>query len=152
MKGKKMTLLTRAAMAVLIVLAVLVTVGCKDEDSPFHRQAIKPEQNNPQWRYYHNYSMYEHEYRLLIQYVHENRSGVRASWSRLKEYLLSMKENMPEEKGFEFLEVYDSFDRAISDHLEKYRSGEATAGRLDSLNYKIEKDFHYTRVWPDWKP
>ncbi|GAB4152007.1 MAG: hypothetical protein Kow00107_02600 [Planctomycetota bacterium] len=142
----------RIFLAAIAIFAVLSLSACKDEDNPFRRKPVTPEQNNPQWRYYHNYKMFEHESRVLKDYLTGNRNAVRASWARLKEYLLSMKENMPEDKGFEFLELYDAYDKAISDHLEKYRSGEATLSRVESLNYRIEKDYHYSKVWPDWRP
>ncbi len=147
-----MNRIPRLILFAAVLLALVLTSGCKEEDNPFRRQPVTAEQNTPQWRYYHNYKMFEYESRNMGTALSRGRTAVDASWVRLREYLTSMRDNMPEEMAFEFLELTDSYDRVMTDYLDNHKSPNLTSNKLESLNDRITGKYHYSKVWPDWKP
>lgn len=138
----------RVYIAFFCILIALTACGCDDENSPMKRKPLTEEQNTPEWRYSFNYSMFNHEYRVLSDSLETSRVRALSSWSRLREYLVSMKENLPADKSFEFLDIVNSFDSIMSTYINDRKPGSLVAMRLSTPYKQIERDYKPSKIYP----
>ncbi len=136
----------------LLVLAASSLSGCKEEDNPFRRRPLAPENDTPQWRYYHNYSMFLHEHGVLEKALEATMVQVKASWARLREYLIGMRDNLPPDRAFDFLQIFKEYEEvmgACTDYRVNFR---AALFRVRSLRKRIERRFSPKKIYPDFRP
>ncbi|MFA4985172.1 MAG: hypothetical protein WC712_01180 [Candidatus Brocadiia bacterium] len=140
------------ALALAAVVMVLCTQGCKDPGEVFKRRPITPAQNTPEWRYYHNYRMYDHESGVLEEALTRGKLQVKSSWPRLREYLTSMRDNLPADKSFDFTGICNDYDTVMSTYLEKSGNGRVALQKIETLRHRIEFAYTPEKVYPNWKP
>ena len=139
----------RILTMLVILLFVVPICGC-DNENPFKRKQLSPENNTPLRRYYHSYKMYIHEHKVLERYLDGGgKLKVRHSWARLREHLLGMKENMPEEMAFDFLVIIDEYDAALSLFIKRNKSPRVTLSKITRKRFSIERKYKPSKVYPE---